>query len=408
MARARVHEPLRPVTRPPSRSPRTRARANPNPSAFGYEPGDADSRPNRGGPPPWALRLMRKGGSRRLATLVAALIGVGLIIGMSGVRVDREGVGYVGVVRNGGPLDTRTIRQILMPGQHLTWIGFFSERAHDYPASNVNRTYTLTSDPRRGSRPGVDVVTVPTKDGVQIGVEATVFMRFVGERDLEVLKRFDISYGTRRFRPAGGGKSLFPWQGDDGFYAWLDNLFRPVLEYNLRREVGRYDCAQLVASCALVSSGRSATGSASKAPVADSGKLADRLSSTLQSDLTRTLGQPYFWNIRMRIARVTLPKGVQSAVDDAQAKYVQVNGAKAELAQARYQRERNRLLGEAYNASPALANIDALKALPKQATVILSTNGRTPAVLATPGNGSAAAPAETNPAPAETNSAPGK
>jgi hypothetical protein len=101
----------------------------------------------------------------------------------------------------------------------------------------------------------------------------------------------------------------------------------------------------------------------------------------------------------MRIARVTLPKSVQSAVDDAQAKYVQVNGAKAELKQARYQRERNRLLGEAYNASPALANIDALKALPKQATVILSTNGKMPAVLATPGNGSTSAPAENESAP---------
>jgi regulator of protease activity HflC (stomatin/prohibitin superfamily) len=408
MARARAHEPLRPVTRPPSRSPRRRARANPTRSSFGYEPGTEPGPPTRGGPPPWALRLMRKRGFRRLATFVAALIGVGLIIAVSGARVDREGVGYVGVVRNGGPLDTRTIRQFLMPGQHLTWIGFFSERAHDYPASNVNRTYTLTSDPRRGSRPGVDLVTVPTKDGVQVGVEATVFMRFVGERDLEVLKRFDISYGTRRFPAATGGKSLYPWQGDDGFYAWLDNLFRPVLEYNLRREVGRYDCAQLVASCALVSSGRSATGATSKRVVADSGALADRLSTTLESDLTRTLGQPYFWNIRMRIARVTLPKGVQSAVDEAQAKYVQVNGAKAELAQAKFQRERNRLLGEAYNASPALANIDALKALPKQATVILSTNGRTPAVLATPGNGSAATTTETDPAPTETKPAPGK
>jgi regulator of protease activity HflC (stomatin/prohibitin superfamily) len=407
MARARAHEPLRPVTRSPSRSPRTRARANPNASAF-YEPGGADSRPNRGGPPPWALRLMRRGGYRRLAAVIAALIGIGLIIGVSGARVARQNVGYVGVVRNGGPFDKRNIRQILMPGQPLTWIGFFSQHPHEYPASNVNRTYTLTGDPRRGSRPGVDVVTVPTKDGVQIAVEATVFMRFVGERDVKALERFDISYGTRRFPPAAGGKGLYPWQGDDGFYAWLDNLFRPVLEYNLRREVGRYDCAELVASCALVSSGRSAIGSTSKPPVADSGALADRLSSTLESDLTRTLGQPYFWNIRMRIARVTLPRSVQNAVDDAQAKYVQVNGARAELKQARYQNERNRLLGEAYNASPALANIDALKALPKQATVILSTNGRTPAVLATPGNGSAPAPAENESAPAQNESAPEK
>jgi regulator of protease activity HflC (stomatin/prohibitin superfamily) len=321
--------------------------------------------------------------------LLAALVGLALIIGVSGARVARQPPGYVGVVRNGGPLDGRTVRQVLMPGQRLTWIGFFSQQPHEYPASNVNRTYSVTSDPKRGSRPGVDVVTVPTKDGVQVGIEATVFMRFIGERNLEALKRFDVSYGTRRF-PSVTGRRLYPWQGDDGFYTYLDNLFRPVLDYNLRREIGRFDCAELVASCSLVSSGKASGNVALRAPrIADAGAIADRISVSLQRDLTRTLGQPYFWDIRMRIARVTLPKSVQAAVDDAQAKYVEVNGARAELKQATYQQQRNRLLGESYNESPALANIDAIKALPKQATVILSTNGKTPAILATPRNGTA-------------------
>jgi regulator of protease activity HflC (stomatin/prohibitin superfamily) len=385
MARARADKPLRPVTRPLPRSPRTHAR--PNGRVSGYDPSAESERP-RGGPPPWALRLMRKRSFRRMATLVAALVGLALIVGVSGVRVARQPVGYVGVVRNGGPLDKRNIREVLMPGQPLTWIGFFSESPHQYPASNVNRTYTLTSDPTRGSRPGVDVVTVPTKDGVEVGIEATVFIRFVGERDLKALERFDISYGARRFAPASGGKPLYPWQGDEGFYAWLDNLFRPVLEYNLRREFGRLECAELVASCSLVSSGKASRSSTRPLPVADAQAVARRISAALERDFTRTVGQAYLWNIRMRIARLTLPTGVQAAVDDAQAKYVQVNAARAEVTQARYQNQRNRLLGEAYNTSPGLANIDALKALPKQATVILSTNGQTPAILATPGNGS--------------------
>ena len=79
---------------------------------------------------------------------------------------------------------------MLLPGQGLTWIGFFSSAPHQYPAATVNRTYTVTSDPKRGNRPGVDVVTVPTKDGVQVGVEATVFLRFVGESNLDVLSAF--------------------------------------------------------------------------------------------------------------------------------------------------------------------------------------------------------------------------
>jgi hypothetical protein len=116
--------------------------------------------------------------------------------------------------------------------------------------------------------------------------------------------------------------------------------------------------------------------------------IADRISASLERDLKRTLGEPYVRDIRMRIARVTLPQGVQDAVDEAQAKYVQVNSAQAELKQATYQQQRNRLLGDAYNRSPALANIDALKALPKQSTVILSPGGKTPSILATPNGGS--------------------
>jgi regulator of protease activity HflC (stomatin/prohibitin superfamily) len=399
MARARAHEPLRPVTRPLPRSPRARARPGDRGRVVEFR---EEPRKRNGDPPEWALNLMRRRGFRRLATLAAALIGLGLIIGVSGVRVARQPIGYVGVVRNGGPLDTRTIRQVLMPGQRLTWIGFFSEQPHEYPASNVNRTYTVTSNPGRGSRPGVDVVTVPTRDGVQVGIEATVFMRFIGERNLTVLKQFDVSYGSRRF-PTATGKLLYPWQGDDGFYTWLDNLFRPVLDYDLRREIGRFDCAELVASCSLVSTGRAPQNVASRAPrPADAGAIAHRISVALQTDLRRTLGRPYFFNVRMRISRVTLPKNVQEAVDDAQANYVQVNTARAELKQARYQQQRNRLLGESYNESPALANIDAIRALPKQATVILSTNGKAPAVLAAPGNGSSGTAERSSPEPSST------
>lgn len=388
MARARAHEPLRPVTRPSLRPPRARARATGLGSA--YEALSEPKHRRRGDPPAWALGLMRKRGIRRFATLVAAVIGLLLIVAVSGARFERQPPGYVGVVRNGGPLDGRTVRQILMPGQGLTWTGFFSQAPHQYPASNVSRTYTVTSDPTRGSRPGVDVVTVPTKDGVQVGVEATVFMRFIAERDIADLKQFDISYGTRRFRTTSGHRLLYPWQGDDGFYTWLDNLFRPVLEYNLRREFGRFDCAELVASCSLVQSGR--VNSLASAPTADAGAIADRISVSLDRDLTRTLGRRYFWNIRMRISRVTLPGRVQTAINEAQTNYVEVNTAKAQLKQADYQYRRNHLLGKAYNESPGLAYIDALKALPKEATVILSTNGQTPTILANPGTRSNAAP----------------
>jgi hypothetical protein len=311
-----------------------------------------------------------------------AVVGVLLIVAVAGARVARQDLGYVGVVRNGGPLDTRTIRQVLLPGQHLTWIGWFSQAPHQYPSANVNRTYTVTGDPMRGNRTGVDVVTVPTKDGVQVGLEATVFVRFVGESDLPVLRQFEFSYGNRRF-PAADGTMLYPWQGDEGFSAWLDNYFRPVLDYNLRREVGTFDCAQLVASCSLISRGSPYV--TTPIPLADSALIAQRISTALEGDLATTIGQPYLTDIRMRISRVSLPKDVQTAINGAQAAFAAVNTARAELKQSEFQEARNRRIGQSLNASPGLATVEAMKAIPKGSTVIVNTGGKQPSIIAQPG-----------------------
>src|SRR2546430_5228686 len=124
MARARAHEPLRPVTRPLGRSSRARARAN-GPRRAADLPGNDPKR--RGDPPAWALRMMRSRGSRRLATLLAALIGLGLIIGVSGARVARQPIGYVGVVRNGGPPDTPTLPPGLLARAPLARVRIVSE-----------------------------------------------------------------------------------------------------------------------------------------------------------------------------------------------------------------------------------------------------------------------------------------
>jgi regulator of protease activity HflC (stomatin/prohibitin superfamily) len=329
-------------------------------------------------PPRWALTLMRRRGSRRLATLVGALLGLSLIVAVSGVKVAREDIGHVGVVRNGGPLDTRTIREILLPGQRLTYTGLFSDSPHEYPASHVTLKYTVTSRPTARPQPAVDTIVLPTKDGVQVGIDAAVFLRFIGEKDIATLKRFESSPGTRRFATPDG-RRLYPWQGDDGFNALLDGLFKPVLENDLRKEVGRFLCASLVSSCALV---QSAAVSEAPAPSVNVAEIERRINRSLERDLTRALGQHYFWDIRFRVDRVTLPLNVQKAVDDAQAQFAAVNSARAELKQAKYRAQRNRLLGDSYNRSPGLTTIEALRAVPRGSTVILSTGGKTPSILA--------------------------
>jgi regulator of protease activity HflC (stomatin/prohibitin superfamily) len=348
---------------------------SPRPVRDGLDPARAGKRSD---PPRWALLLMRRRGLRQLATFVAALLCLALIVAVSGVRVARGSAGTVGVVRNGGPLDARTIRQIIMPGQSLTYTGMFSQSPHVYPAAHVTLKYTVTSARTARPQPAVDTIVLPTKDGVQVGIDAAVFFRFIGESDIATLELFDKSVGTRRFGTTNG-RSLYPWQGDDGFGAMLDSHFRPVLENDLRKEVGALPCASLVSSCALVRSG------AVKQAVVPSENIAGiegRINDSLESDLAQALGHRYFMDIRFRVGRVTLPRNVQQAVDEAQAEFAAVNSAQAELRQARYLARRNRLLGDTYNRSPGLAAIEALKAIPHGSTVIMSPGGRAPTILA--------------------------
>jgi regulator of protease activity HflC (stomatin/prohibitin superfamily) len=164
----------------------------------------------------------------------------------------------------------------------------------------------------------------------------------------------------------------------------LDSLFRPVLENDLRKEIGRFQCALLVSSCSLI---RKVSVTQPPAPSENIASIETRINDSLQSDLTQALGHLYFFDVRFRIGRVTLPVNVQKAVDEVQAQYAAVNTARAELEQARFTARRNRLLGKTYNKSPGLAAIEALKAVPQGSTVILSTGGKTPPILAGAGGG---------------------
>jgi regulator of protease activity HflC (stomatin/prohibitin superfamily) len=325
-------------------------------------------------PRPWPYRRMGPRPARAAAMFTIAMLVIAGAVLVSGARLSRQDAGHVGIVRNGGPLDDRGIRQILMPGQRVTWIGLYSQAPREYPAARIVHFYTITGDARRGDRREVDVVHIPTRDGVQVGIEATVFFHFTGERDIALLRRFDQTFGNRRFPVAGSDKMLRPWDGEAGFGALLDSTFRPVLDNNLRAVVGKFGCAQLIASCALLrhAAGPGPTKSHTNRNI---DRVEVHLGDALNQELALTLGGNYFRDIHVRIARVTLPAAVQAEVDDVQRQFVAVNGARASVLSARYQAKRNNLLAEAYNTSPALARIEEIKAAPKGSTIVLTGTG---------------------------------
>lgn len=306
----------------------------------------------------------------RLVGLGCAVIAAGVAAIVGGLSllnaVDSTDAGSVGVVRNGGWLSNKNIRQVMPPGSGQTWVGLWTS-THKYPAQQ--RFYTITSRANAGDRPGVDVVNTPSSDGVDMGIEGTVYFQL--NLDPKTLRQFDDKFGTRTFTTSDG-KTFHAYDGDAGWSAFLDQVIRPVLDNDLRQQVAGFKCAELVSSCALVqntSQGQPQTAAA--VGQANNGNIAavqNAINTSLAQDLTSTLGGQYLTGLRFNLVRVTLPANVQDAVNKAQAAYAAVSESQAKVAQAKADADANAERERGYQNCPACAEIDTLKAIPPNVT----------------------------------------
>jgi regulator of protease activity HflC (stomatin/prohibitin superfamily) len=284
--------------------------------------------------------------------------------------------GQIAVIRNGGPLDNRQFRQVVSPGSSLTWTGLFSQR-HPYPGSQ--RFYTISADPQKADSGGVDVETVPTSDGVEIGLEATMY--FDLNQDPKVLKGFDDKYGTRTYRDKAG-EFHAAWDADLGWSTFLDAVIRPVISNDLRQEVGNFRCVDLQASCALVQNNGlkpsqvadvvKGGGTVNNTNIA---KIQEAINKSLKEDFESTLGGPYITNVVFRVSKVALPNKLQLAVTDAQASFAQITQAQAKIASATAEGAANSQRQKGYENCPACAQIDLLKAIPPSVTTFAPGTG---------------------------------
>jgi hypothetical protein len=232
----------------------------------------------------------RKGpGAPVLVAGFAAFVVIGLIV-LIGILhgFSKTSGGEVAVVRNGGPLDNHRIRQTIQPASGLTWIGWWSS-VHKYPAQQ--RFYTITAEAGRGERAGVDVVHTPTSDGVNVGLEGTLY--FTLNTDPVTLRTFDDRFGTRKFRGLDGVVRA-AYDGDDGWSGFLDQIVRPVIDNDLREQINSFRCSELVSSCSLVQNAGSRVpvrgGQSNNGNIA---KVQDAINSSLGEDLRRTLGADF-------------------------------------------------------------------------------------------------------------------
>lgn len=339
------------------------------PTSFNFPVGKPDKGDDGGKKP---------GGERPLQTVVGkVLLGflgvvLALMLLMGGCSgLENPEAGKIGVVRNGGPLDDKQIRGILNPGSGLAWTGFYSQ-THYYPANQ--RNYIVTSDPTRGDRAGADIFRTPTRDSVNVGVEGQVL--FTMNTDVPVLKELDNRYGTRTNPVVGTGARLAPWEGDDGWGAFLDSWFRPTLDNALREEIAQFNCAELNAQCALVKNNTRNIGNQAETNV-NFVKIQEQLQTSLQADLDKTLGGNFFQIQKVNLVGITLPEATQQAVDAANAEKAKVASARYQAQQAKYKAQSALAQARANRANPYAGIEQVFKALPadSQPVINLSLGG---------------------------------
>jgi hypothetical protein len=309
---------------------------------------------------------------------VALLAIVALILGAIAGFIEmgsysRTDGGHVMVIRNGGPLDNTKIRQVLPINSPRERTGWFSDE-HPYPAGG--RYYWTTGNPQGGDAPGAVNVWLKTADGVNVGAigqyqftlntDTTTTYDPVNPFTLQP----DGTYKPNKMERAAGGASLVeildnkfgtrtfpltddpntedkedgeaaPWDGDEGWGAFLDSQARPQMLGAFNQVLGGTRCVTINPACALVVQASQAEKDAATAAAAAGavappdntalirqfeGKIADALTV----NMTRNLGGPFFSNITYSLTRVVLDPKVDAQIGAAQAKFAETTAAIAQ------------------------------------------------------------------------------
>lgn len=292
----------------------------------------------------------------------AAVFTVGVFVIGYAMSYESTDAGHVAVVRNGAPWGDKKITSVIQPGSSARYVGYWTT-VHSYPVTQSS--YTITDDPKEGDTPGVDVISVPSLDGVQMGIQGTLYYSF--NSDPNTVKEFDNKFGTRTF--TYGGETGNAYDGTKGFGIFENQIVRPVINNAVRQAIATKRCADLLASCALVQN----TGQQvdlSKVPNGNVNinDVQQAIDTALQNDINNTLGGNYFTGIKFTLNKVDVPPNVQDAINQAQTAFANVSKSQAAIAAAQADAKANETRQQGYNACPICAQIDLMKAIPDHIT----------------------------------------
>ena len=285
--------------------------------------------------------------------------------------------GHVEIIRNGGWFGGNSIRGVLDPAHPATNTGIYST-VHSYPAQQ--RTYTISAVSTEGDAPGVDVVSTSSSDGVQMGIEGTVYYQL--NLDHPVLEKFDQIYGTRSY--AFNGKSYHAFDGDDGWGAFMNTQVRPTIDSAIRQAIADHACSELNATCSLVHDAATQTAAlaSGKSTNVNYAAVESAINSTLARDINQQLGadpdKPSTWyitDIRFTLRKADIPQQVQDAANAALAALANVTQEQAAVQKAQLDAQAAQAKQQGYNSCPTCQVIDELDALPKGLTTLVLGSG---------------------------------
>jgi regulator of protease activity HflC (stomatin/prohibitin superfamily) len=309
-----------------------------------------------------------KGGLvKKAGYVLGGLMVVALAFGMINVLTSFKGTdpGDICIVKEGGPLDGRSIKEVRQGGEGPKFIGPFNKQ-HCFPATI--RFYTISANAQESDSGEVDKVIVPTQDAVNVNIEGQALFRL--NTDPELLKQFYLKYGVRDYN----GKK--PHEGTEGWKNFLKYQFLPILENSLREAVGGFNCVELNNTCQYVIDADKAVGGEIKTinTRQNMNKAQTEIEKSLKATLSSTLGGEYFENQRFRLRGIKFEDEVQTQITAAQAKRTEVATAKLEAERVVQQAIGRRKVAEqdaraikikanSYRKNKAQADIDRLKAL---------------------------------------------
>lgn len=292
------------------------------------------------------------------AVAALAILFLGIIPGFAWVTgFENTDGGHVAVIRNGGIFDDTSIRQVLPANSPRVQVGLFST-AHPYPVSE--RYYDIT--PGGDDTPTSVAFRTPTADGVDVGLTAR--FNFKLDTSDEVISAFDNAFGVRQFTGIKDDKPtrLYPWEGDEGFEAFLSTIAKPVIESTIRQQIGNVPCVQLYTSCALIQNPDAAVDAAAGVNSVTIQKIQDAIDTAFVDNVNSQLGGKYFTAVKVSITGVDLNGKIRDQITNAQAARAAVAVSKANAQQASADALANQNRQAGYNSCPTCAQIDLTKA----------------------------------------------